>query len=226
MKPQTLSFSKTWKPRLRYGIALKSRELQLAGSKSFEMKPVEVIGKGLTLGDSSGKARTIFMDEASPAHAVDCILQAAFIGKDVKGNPTFAKATNPAATAVFVLVKTSAQHKGPFVDKDGNLHTYGGAVRKLQGKPWFVATGYTACTDYVGRKPVEGRNYEALVALQIGDAVEIYPEGSNKTLVMANTKECGLQLFTLAQWGEWNTPKSAPTPVAAPMAAEDAAQSA
>lgn len=226
MKAFTISFKRNWKKSFRFGIVLNSRELQFVDNKSFKTKSVEVIGKGLTLGAESGKARTIFMDETSPAHAVDCIIRSAFIGKNEKGDPTFARADNPTSTAVMVLVKTAVQHRGPSIDKDGNLHTYGGAVRKLAGKPWFVASGYTSTTDYVGRRPVEGRNYEALVALNVGDAVEIWPEGQNSSYVLANTAIAGLQLFTLAQWGEWNAPKSAPTPIAAPVSSEAPAQSA
>jgi|GEM_PF-1993966 len=217
MKTSTLSFRKNWKPVLRSGIALESLEAQFANRKSFEVTHVKVVGKGLTLGDSSGKATTIFMDETSPAHAVDCTLRSAFIGKNAKGEPTFAKASNPAATAVLVLVKTAVQHRGPRIDANGKIVSYGGAVRQFQGKPWFVTTGHTSCTDYIGRKPVESRNYDALVALSVDDAIEIWPEGQNGSLVLANTKECGLQLFTRPQWDAWNAPKTVPTPAATPV---------
>lgn len=225
MKAFTISFGKNWKKHFRHGIALKSRELQLVGTKSFEMKPVEVVGKGLTLGDSSGKSRTIFMDLTSPAHAVDCTMQSAFIGKNAKGEPTFARANNPASKAVLVLIKTAVQHRAPRI-VDNEIHTYGGAVQSFAGKPWFVATGHTSTTDYVGRRPVEGRNYDALVVMNVGDAVEIWPEGQNGSYVLANTAIAGLQLFTREQFAEWNAPKAAPAPVAAPVAAENAAQSA
>lgn len=225
MKTFTLSFLKNWKPVLRSGITLRSREARFVSAKSFEVAYAEEIGKGLTLGDESGKARTIFMDPTNTAHAALGVMHSAFIGRDGKGNPAFAKADNPKATATLVYIRTAVQHRAPRI-VNGELHRYGGEVRKLQGKPWFVATGHTSRTDYVGRKPVESRNYDALVALAIGDAVEIWPEGQNGSLVLANTKECGLQLFTRDQFAEWSAPASAKAPAGEPTATPDVAQSA